>query len=617
MLSPSIASPVPVAIADGCDETTASRAMTKEDFERRDVPRFDRSFFQSTEAITRIGDGELGGKAQGLVLIQELLASRLQPARYPGIEVYVPKMVVLATDLFDAFIARNDLGDIALSDMADDRIAQAFMQAEFPTEAIGDLRALIQGVHSPLAVRSSSLLEDALLRPFAGVYETKMVPNNQPDADSRFLRLVEAIKFVYASTFFKAAKSYIRATDKTASDEKMAVIIQEVVGERHNERFYPDLSGVGRSYNFFPSQGANPADGVVNLALGLGKTIVDGGVSWIYTPTRPKAPPPYGGAREMLRYTQLDFWAVNMGEPPAYDPIAETEYLLKSGLEAADYDDTLRNIASTYDAQRDRLVPGTGATGPRVVNFAPLLAHPDLPVNDLIRELLAIGQQAVGEAVEIEFAMTLPKKGLAGARFGFLQMRPMLVSEEEIELSEQEMAAPGLLLASDRVMGNGEIRGIRDVVYVKPDTFEAKHTPAVAAELENLNRRLFKEGRHYMLIGFGRWGSSDPWLGIPVNWGQIAGAKVIVESTLAGMDVEPSQGAHFFQNIISFRVCYLCVRHTGDAGGWRRSVDWEWLGGQAAVAETEHVRHVRLESELRIKVDGRSGRGAVWVPVQV
>jgi hypothetical protein len=591
--------------------------MTAASFERREVPRFDRSFFQSSEPITRIGDGELGGKAQGLILTRDLLASQLEPSSYPGIEVYVPKMVVLATDLFDAFIARNGLAEIALSELADDRIAQAFMQAEFPTEAVGDLRALVQGVHSPLAVRSSSLLEDALLRPFAGVYETKMVPNNQPDADSRFLRLVEAIKFVYASTYFKAAKSYIHATDSSSADEKMAVIVQEVVGDRHNERFYPDVSGVGRSYNFFPSQGADPADGVVNLALGLGKTIVDGGVSWIYAPTRPKAPPPYGSVREMLRYTQLNFWAVNMGKPPAYDPLTETEYLLKSDLTAADYDDTLRNIASTYDAQRDRLVPGTGVTGPRVLNFTPLLAHSDLPVNDLIKELLTIGQKAVGDAIEIEFAMTFPRKGLAGTRFGFLQLRPMLVSEEEISLSDDDMAAPDLLLASDLVMGNGEIKGIRDIVYVKPQSFEAKHTPAIAAELEQLNRPLQEEGRHYMLIGFGRWGSSDPWLGIPVNWGQIAGARVIVESTLAGMDVEPSQGAHFFQNIISFSVCYLCVRHTSEIAGRRRGIDWEWLDGQPVVAEGEHVRHVRLADELRIKVDGRSGRGAVRAPLKV
>jgi len=588
--------------------------MVQAGFERRDVPPFDRSFFRSPEPVTRIGEGEFGGKARGLVLIRDLLASQFETTRFAGVEVYVPKMVVVTTDVFDAFMDRNDLGETALSDLPDDRMAETFLRAEFPTEVLGDLRALVEEVHTPLAIRSSSLLEDALFRPFAGVYATKMVPNNQPAADTRFLKLVEAIKFVYASTYFGNAKSYVRATERTSADEKMAVIIQEVVGERHGERFYPDVAGVGRSYNFFPAKGVDPKDGVVNLALGLGKTIVDGGASWIYTPTRPKAPPPFGSTRDILRLTQLDFWAVNMGKPPAYDPIAETEYLVQADLAAADYDDTLSGIASTYDAKRDRLVPGTGCEGPRAVDFSPLLSHGEIPLNAVIRELLSIGERALDEAVEIEFAMSLSDTATAEARFGFLQLRPMLVSEDEIELQEDELARPDLLLASDRVMGNGALETIHDVVYVRPERFESRFTPKIAAELDKLNRPLLEEGRPYLLLGFGRWGSSDPWLGIPVEWGQIAGARVIVESTLPGMDVEPSQGAHFFHNIISFEVLYLCVRHEEDASGARRSINWDWLDRQPAVAETDLVRHVRLGKPLRIKVDGRSGHGAVWHP---
>jgi hypothetical protein len=588
--------------------------MTKAGFERRDVPRIDRRFFRSPQSITRIGEGKLGGKARGLVLISDLLTSQFEASKFPGVEVYVPKMAVVATDVFDAFLDRNDLRDCALSDLPDDRLAEAFLRAELPTEVLGDLRALVEEVHTPLAARSSSLLEDALFRPFAGVYETKMVPNNQPDADTRFRRLVEAIKFVYASTYFRAAKSYIRATDQTSADEKMAVIIQEVVGDRRGDRFYPDLAGVGRSYNFFPAKGADPRNGVINLALGLGKTIVDGGASWIYSPARPKAPPPFGSIREILRLTQLEFWAVNMGKPPAYDPTAETEYLVKADLAAADYDGTLSRIASTYDAQRDRLVPGTGTEGPRVVDFAPLLSYAEVPLNEVIRELLSNSERVLDEAVEIEFAVTLPRKGTTGVRFGFLQLRPMLVSEEEVEVSDDELGRPDLLLASDRVMGNGVVDTIRDVVYVRPERFESRFTQQVAVELEQLNGPLLEAGSPYLLLGFGRWGSSDPWLGIPVNWGQIAGARVIVESTLPGMDVEPSQGAHFFHNIISFQVCYLCVRHGSGAGGASRSIDWEWLDRQPSVAETDHVRHVQLENPLRIKVDGRSGRGAVWHP---
>jgi hypothetical protein len=578
------------------------------------VPSFDRRFFRSPEPVTRIGEGELGGKARGLVLIRDLLDSEYAASGFPGIEVYVPKMAVVATDVFDAFLARNSLRETALSELPDDRMAEAFLQASFPTEFLGDLRALVEEVHTPLAIRSSSLLEDALFRPFAGVYETKMVPNNQPDADTRFRKLIEATKFVYASTYFRNAKSYLRATDRTSGDEKMAVIIQEVVGDRCGDRFYPSVAGVGRSYNFFPSKGVDPEDGVVNLALGLGKTIVDGGTSWIYSPARPKAPPPFGSTREMLRQTQLDFWAVNMGEPPAYDPTAETEYLVKADLAAADYDGTLSGVASTYDPRRDRLVPGTGVEGPRVLDFAPLLSHSDLPLNEVIRELLSIGERALDEAVEIEFAISLPCRGATGARFGFLQLRPMLVSAEEVEVGDGELARPDLLLASDRVMGNGAVETVLDIVYVKPESFESRLTQQIAKELDGINRLLLDEARPYLLLGFGRWGSSDPWLGIPVSWGQIAGARVIVESTLPGMDVEPSQGAHFFHNLISFRVCYLCVRHDSAGGTAGSSIDWSWLDGQPSASETDHVRHVRLDKPLRIKVDGRSGRGAIWHP---
>jgi hypothetical protein len=588
--------------------------MTKAGFERRHVPLFDRDFFRSPEPVTRIGGGELGGKARGLVVIRDLLTSQFDTSRFPEVQVYVPKMAVVATDVFDAFLKRNDLRETALSDLHDDRIADSFLRAEFPTEVLGDLRALVEKVHTPLAVRSSSLLEDALFRPFAGVYETKMVPNNQPDADTRFSKLMEAIKFVYASTYFRKAKSYIEATERTSADEKMAVIIQEVVGERYGERFYPNVAGVGRSYNFFPSKGVDPKDGVVNLALGLGKTIVDGGNSWFYSPTRPKAPAPFNSIRDLLRLTQLDFWAVNMGKPPAYDPMAETEYLVKTDLKAADYDDTLSGIASTYDSGRDRLVPGTAAKGPRVIDFAPLLTHSKTSLNEVIQELLSIGERVLDEAVEIEFAINLPGKKATGTRLGFLQLRPMLVSTDEVDVNDNELARPDLLLASDRVMGNGTLETIRDVVYVKPEPFESRFTRQIATELEQLNRPLLREARPYLLIGFGRWGSSDPSLGIPVNWGQIAGARVIVESTLSGMNVEPSQGAHFFHNIVSFQVYYLCVRHEERAVVAKRSIDWEWLDRQSSVTETDHVRHVRLEKPLSVKVDGRSGRGAVWHP---
>ena len=579
---------------------------------RPNVSWFDRNFFRSNHPITRIGFGELGGKASGLVRIRDLLETAYDGDRFSGIEVYVPKMVVVATDVFDDFMERNGLLDTALSDCEDAQLAEAFQQAELPVEILGDLRALAEEVRTPLAVRSSSLLEDALQRPFAGVYGTKMLPNNPPDADTRFRRLVEAVKYVYASTYSRGAKSYIRATEHAATDEKMAVIIQEVVGYRHDERFYPDVSGVGRSYNFFPTGDAKPADGVVNLALGLGKTIVDGGVSWIYTPTRPRAPMPFNSVGDVLKQTQLSFWAVNMGPPPAYDPIAETEYLVQADLAAADYDNTLTAVASTYDAKRDRFIPGTARPGPRAVDFAPLLGSGQIPLNDVVRELLALGEQALGDPVEIEFAVELPRRERETARLGFLQLRPMLVSKQEVEVNDADLEVPGLLLATDRAIGNGAFDAISDIVYVRPESFQAKLTPTIASELERINRILVEEDRPYLLLGFGRWGSSDPWLGIPVEWGQIAGARVIVESTLPDMNVELSQGAHFFHNLLSFEVPYLSVAHDPGAAGYLSDIDWAWLDSRAALNETALVRHVRLQGPLAIKVDGRRGRGAIW-----
>lgn len=572
----------------------------------RALPPFRRESLHSGERLSRIGTGAIGGKAQGLALGAEILASAFEPDP-PEIEVAIPTLAIIATDVFDAFMERNRLHEVAHSDLPDDRLAHAFQRADLPAEILGDLRTLADGLRSPLAVRSSSLLEDALRQPFAGVYETKMTPNNQPEGSARFQRLVEAVKFVYASTFFKAAKDYLRSTRHAVGEEKMAVVVQEVVGRRHDVRFYPELSGVGRSFNFYPLGGARREDGVVLLALGLGKTIVDGGVSYAYSPARPKAPPPFASARDVMANTQREFWAVNVGKPPPYDPIAETEYLARAGLQDAEYDDTLRHVASTYVAASDRISPGVGASGPRVVNFAPLLLLEEYPLNRTLRTLLAACREAIGYDIEIEFAMTFPRQGEPRPRLGFLQVRPMVVSDAVVDVTGAELASAAVLLASDQVMGNGVVDDISDIVYVKPRSFEARHTKAIAAELEQVNARLLEEGRPYLLIGFGRWGSADPWLGIPVKWGQICGARAIVEATRPDMWVDASQGSHFFHNITSFQVSYFAVSHEARPG-----IDWAWLDAQPAAAETDFVRLVRTRAPVRVKADGRSGRGGVW-----
>ncbi len=596
---------------------------------RPTIAAFDRHFFDGTEQFTRIGSGEFGGKAHGLLTMKDLLATSLRPnlpaearpvRRSPQgegggtkagaflrhFDVHVPTLTVVTTDRFEAFMAENRLWDVVHAGEPDHRIAHAFQAANLPVELLGDLYALTRQVHTPLAVRSSSLLEDALNQPFAGVYATKMIPNNQQDAETRFHKLVEAVKFVYASTFFENARTYRRLTGHKEED-RMAVILQAIVGRRYRDRFYPELSGVARSYSFYRSGNTRPEDGVINLAFGLGKTIVDGGVTWSCSPAHPRATPPFSSVGDLLHQTQVEFWAVNMGKPPAYDPIHEAEYLVQSPVADAEEDGTLRLVASTYDAASDRLSMGVGVRGPRALNFAPLLVLEEYALNDLLKALLTLCQEALGAPVEIEFAVTFPPEGGDGpARFGFLQVRPMSVSDTVVEIDLPSLDRGTLLLASERVMGNGVVSSVRDVVYVKPGVFDARHTPTIASDIARINVRLVDQGTPYLLIGFGRWGSSDPWLGIPVTWSQIGGARAIVEATLPAMNVDLSQGSHFFHNISSFNVSYFSVPFHGDF-----PIDWDGLSRQPAVTETDFVRHVRLAAPLHIAVDGRRGHGVI------
>jgi hypothetical protein len=574
-------------------------------FDAGTFPAFDRRFFESSEDFTVICGGEIGGKAHGLAAAKSIIETACPADWIPGMTVSIPRLAVLATDAFEQFMTQNELYGVAESGEPDARIAHAFLRAELPPLIVGDLRALIARTHTPLAVRSSSLLEDALNHPFAGVYATKMIPNHQPSAADRFRKLGEAIKFVWASTFFADARQYMRVIDRPSGDERMAVIIQEVVGERFDERYYPIVSGVIRTHNYYPTGPARPEDGVVNLALGLGKTIVDGGVTWAYSPRYPRLRPPYGSVGELLENSQTRLWAVNMGAAP-YNPMIEEEYLVENGLDVAEWDDVLRFTASTYDAASDRLNIGTGRPGPRVLTFGRMLELEDVPLNRVVVRLSEGCKDALKADVEIEFAMTLDRMQGLPARFGFLQVRPMAVAGEQIEVSDAELQSDRAIVTCTSVLGNGENDAIADVVYVRPETFDAAHTNAIARELEPFNRRLVSARRPYVLIGFGRWGSSDPWLGIPATWPQISGARVIVEATLPEMHVDASQGSHFFHNMISFQVKYFTVRHTG-----RDRIDWGWLERQPVESETSFVRHVRLPSPMRVRVDGRHGRGVI------
>jgi len=568
-------------------------------------PFFDRDLLESGEDFSVVGGGQLGGKSLGLAMARRIIADACPPGAIEGIEVAIPRLTVLRTELFEQFMAQNDLYEIALGNLSDERIAHAFVKAELPPLLVGDLHALIAKVRTPLAVRSSSLMEDALHHPFAGVYATKMIPNNQATVRERFKKLTDAVKLIWASTFFGDAKRYMSAIDQPIQDERMAVVIQEVVGERFNERFYPIVSGVIRTYNCYPTGASRAEDGVVNLALGLGKSIVDGGVTWVYNPRFPGRPPPVGSVRDMITNTQSRFWAINMA-PASFDPINEAEHLVQMGLDIAEWDDVLRFTASTYDGASNRLVIGTAAEGPRVLTFSRILELGDVPLNDVVRRLSNACKSATQSDVEIEFALTLDRRHGLPARFGFLQMRPMMTDSSSVTVDEAELTSDRTLVASESVLGNGRDDTVMDIIYVKPAAFDAKHTPAIAKEIESLNAELQSAGRRYLLIGFGRWGSSDPWLGIPVTWPQLSGARVIVEATLPEINVDASQGSHFFHNMISFQVLYFMVHHDE-----QYAIGWDWLDRRPASIETRFLRHVRLESPLEIRVDGRRKRGVI------
>jgi predicted nucleotidyltransferase len=563
-------------------------------------------FFKGETRATKIGTGTIGGKASGLCFIQTAL-SREFNSQDSEIKVSIPSMAVIATDYFDKFMSLNGLYEVALSKSADEIIASAFLKANLPSELVEELQALAVEVQVPLAVRSSSLMEDDLNHPFAGVYATKMIPNNQSDAKERFLKICDAVKFVYASTYFENARRYVESLGKTMADEKMAVIIQKIVGHHHGENYYPDISGVARSYNYYSRGHARAEDGVVILALGLGKAIVDSdSATWSYAPTFPKSPPPFNNPVDMLQNTQKGFWSVNMGELPVCNPALETEYMSWRNLESAEIEGSLKFVASTFDVNSNRVIDGIGEKGPRLINFAPILTANDVPLNERISELLKLCREEHSSDVEIEFAVTLDAENGLPASIGLLQVRQMLVAEGDFEVLPSSLSDDDVVVASDMVMGNGETDAIEDIVYLCPEKFDSRETIEIAREVTEVNDRLVSEGRNYILMGFGRWGTSHRWMGIPVVWSQIAGAKAIVEIENDEMSTELTQGSHFFHNMTSFNVKFLSVPKSSGL-----EVNWEWLKSQPIVSELHFVRHIRCNKPVKAVIDGKSGLGMI------
>jgi CheY-like chemotaxis protein len=575
------------------------------------ISDFSKDTFDPGTSFARIGGGSLGGKARGLGFVNILINNYHVRDRFEGIKVEVPPAVVLGTDVFDRFIDENNLRAFALNSTDDAEITRRFLTARsFPEEILGDLAAFLDLIPTPLAVRSSSLLEDSQYHPFAGVYETYMIPNNHPDPFLRLSQLVNAIKRVYASTFYNSAKDYMRMTAFRLEEEKMAVIIQQMVGSQHDTRFYPQSSGVAKSHNFYPVPPQKSSDGIVSVGLGLGKWIVDGGIALRFCPRYPNHLLQFFSGAEALRNSQREFFALDLNAPPL-DGSQTTDALLKKfGLQVAEEDETLKYVASTFSQENDALYDGLSRKGIRVVSFAPILRNRIFPLPQIIDLLLDMGTWGMGTPIEIEFAVNMSDQPGAPHRFGLLQMRPLVVSREIEELNVDGFAREKLLCYSDQALGHGALRDIYDIVEVDIGRFDRSRSQDVARDVAGFNERLVAEGRPFILIGVGRWGSLDPWLGIPVKWNQIAGARAIVESGLKDVSVDPSQGSHFFHNITSFNVGYLTV----DSSLGHGFIDWDWLQSQPSEEETGYVRHIRLTRPVVVKLNGHQSRGVILKP---
>ena len=568
------------------------------------VEDFSRERFDAGCGFARIGGGSLGGKARGLAFVDALLAGANLDAEFPGLQVHVPRSVVIGTDAFDEFLDANHIALSALCVSDDDWIAHTFLNGELPVDIVENLRAFLDLVRGPIAVRSSSLLEDSQYHPFAGVYDTLMLPNNDLDDAVRLTQLCDAIKLVYASTFYTASRRYLNATPHRIDEEKMAVILQPVVGTRHGHWHYPDLAGVARSYNYYPFGAMRPEDGVASVALGLGKTIVDGGQALRFCPAHPHVLPQLGEPDDFISQSQRTFFAVDLDQASNRPGALPQNGLVRLGLEEAERHGTLDLLGSVWSPDDEAFYDGIARPGVRVVTFAHILKSNAFPLAPLLQRLLQIGRSGMNCPVEIEFAGNLAS---TPQEFAVLQMRPCGIGPDQESVELGELIRSELLCFSPHALGNGLITGLADVIYVKPERFDPVHTPAMALEIGMLNEKLLAANRPCLLLGPGRWGSSHTSLGIPVTWPQICAARVIVETTLQDFVVELSQGSHFFQNLTSFGIAYLAVNPYSDEG----FIDWAWLDAQPVEAETPFVRHVRLPQPLEVRLNGRISQAAV------
>ncbi len=573
------------------------------------VADFSADQFDPASSFARIGGGSMGGKARGLAFLAHLIDRFELRNRYEGVLISTPATAVLGTDVFERFMEQNDLWDYALQTEDDEEIRKQFLAAKFPRKEEQKLTELLEVMTYPLAVRSSGLLEDSHYQPFAGIYSTFMLPNNRKRLKQRFDSLIRAIKLIYASTFSKTSRAYIRATPYRLEEERMAVIIQRLVGRPHGDRFYPDFAGVSRSYNFYPTPPATSAEGIAHVALGLGGYVVDGGEGVRFCPKYPRHIPQFGTLEDSLDHSQKRFFALHIPEQGEVDSNNLDVLVREYSLQHAEKDDVLHLVASTYSAENNAIYDGIRRNGPRVVTFAPVLKHNQFPLAKILEEFLELGQRGLNRPVELEFAVNAG--GNKDEReFQLLQMRPLVLNRELANLRIDNVAQEKLICRTPSVLGIGRVDDIRDIVFVDKRSFQRAHSQQVAEEVGRINSRLVQQDRPYLLIGLGRWGSTDPWLGIPVGWEQISGARVIVETGFDDIKVQPSEGAHFFHNITSLGIGYFTVNPDQGQG----LLDWDWIYEQPSIPNGEFVRHIELEETVPVLMNGHKNIGVILKP---
>lgn len=571
------------------------------------IAEFRREKFDEYLTFTRIGEGSLGGKARGLAFLDSMIKRNHLIDRFPNIIINIPRTVVLGTDIFDEFMEENRLYDIAMSGSSDEQILKAFTEARLPFRIHEDLYAFISITHNPIAIRSSSLLEDSHYQPFAGIYATYMIPNVSNDERLVVENLSLAIKSVYASAYYHDSRAYMSATLNVIDEEKMGIVLQEVCGSRYGDRFYPTISGVARSVNFYPIAPELPNEGIANVAFGLGKYIVDGGNTLRFSPRYPKKLLQLSTTDMALSETQHTFYALDLTRQHFEVCTDDGVNLLHLPVKEAEADNSLKMVASTHDFQNHMIRDGVNYPGRKLITFAHILKHGVFPLPDILKTVLEIGHREMNRGIEIEFAVDLNVPKDQPVVFNLLQIRPIVDSNESIEENLSKIPKEETILISTNALGNGIIENIHDFVYVKPESFDASRTREIAETVANINEKFLAENMNYILVGPGRWGSTDPWLGIPVKWAQISAARLIVESGLKNYRIDPSQGTHFFQNLTSFRVGYFTINTFVDEGFY----DLGYLHRHKAIYEDEFIRHIRFRKPVVIKIDGKKKIGVV------